>query len=152
METTVVENKVEAVVEEVKVRCFWKVVDVDAEGNIIIKVYNKAKQNEMNKLIAESEKKHSKKKAKTIETDDKYAQLVEDLGFEANIDIFSAAGKAYVYNVKRELIKDIKLEGNKQAMQEGRAAASERKASKRTEKVPQVLVAVNVEELEDITL
>ena len=159
METAVLDKKVEVVkktkakavvVEAPKDKCFWEITDVDSEGNYIVKVYNKAKQKELNELVGAAKAKLTKDQKKRVVQDDNYAELVDILGFEATIEMFSTAGKAYVYNVKKELIKDIKLAGNIQAMQDGKKAKTD--AKERAEKVVKQEVIVNVEELEDITL
>ena len=102
--------------------CFWEVADVESNGDIIVRVFNKEKQDELNALAGRAKARHTKAYNKTREQDDRYNELVNILGFEAQAEVFSTAGKAYVYNTKRELIKDIKFNENIKAMQEGRKA------------------------------
>lgn len=136
------ENKIDRV-------CYWEVADVESNGDIIIRVFSKDKQNELNDLVGKAKARHTKKRNETVEGDDRYNELVNVLGFEAQAEVFSAAGKAYVYNTKRELMKDIKLEEKKQAMQDGRKAKKERK--ERVKK-NEVVTYIDVDSLVNITL
>ena len=129
-------------------KCFWEVANVDENGDILVRVFNKEKQDELNSLVGSAKAKYTKQRNKTVEGDDRYAELVDILGFEAQAEVFSTAGKAYVYNVKREMIKDIKLENKKQAMQEGRKAKEPSKKVKKKE----VVTYVDVDDLVNITL
>ena len=130
--------------------CFWEVADVEENGDIIVRVFNKAKQDELNALVGKAKAKYTKKRNKLKEQDDKYAELVDILGFEAHAEVFSAAGKAYMYNIKREMIKDIKLENKKKAMQEGKA--SKKKEPSEKVKKREVVTYVDVDSLVNITL
>lgn len=118
--------------------CYWEVADVESNGDIIIRVYNESKQNELNELAGRAKAKHTKAYNKVREQDDRYNELVNILGFEAQAEVFSAAGKAYVYNTKRELIKDIKFDENIKAMQEGKKAKEPKEKSVRAKKNEQV--------------
>lgn len=117
-------NKVEGKKEQ---KCFWEIERVDNNGDIIVRVYNEAKQKELNSLVGQAKAKYTKEQNKIRKQDDNYAELVEILGFEATIEVFSAAGKAYLYNMKREMAKDAKAEQNKEALLEGARAAREAK-------------------------
>lgn len=123
--------------EKNKMKCFWEVTGVDAEGNIIVKVYNMEKQKELNELTEEAQRKHKEEKQRIEDADNKYCELLDLLGIEASIEVFSAAGKAYVRNMKKQLAEDEKVEQRKQALLEGAAAAragSSMKATKTTTK------------------
>lgn len=136
-------NKVERV-------CFWEVADVEENGDIIVRVFNKDKQDELNALVGKAKAKHTKAYNKMREQDDRYNELVNILGFEAQAEVFSAAGKAYVYNTKRELVKDIKLNENIKAMQDGRRA--KKKEPKERAKKNEQVHYIDVDSLVNITL
>ena len=123
-------------------KCFWEVTGVDSNGDYIIKVFNEARQKELNALVGSAESKYKKDKEKTLTQDDKYAELVEALGFEANMDLFSAAGKSYVYNVKKELAKDLKQKANADAIKEGKANKQTTTKTPKEQTVVQSMVVV----------
>lgn len=133
--------------------CYWEVADVESNGDIIVRVFNESKQNELNELVGRAKARHTKACNKMREQDDRYNELVNILGFEAQAEVFSAAGKAYVYNTKRELIKDIKLSENIKAMQEGRASKKKEPKERvvRAKKNEQVQY-IDVDSLVNITL
>jgi hypothetical protein len=137
METAVLDKKVEAKKQEKK--CFWEIDSVDAEGNILIKVFNKAKQDELNALVGTAKARYTRAFNKTKQQDDRYAQLVEELGFDpTDADMYELGAKAFIYNMQRERKKDAKAEQNKQALLDGAASAragrqpKEPKAEKQT--------------------
>jgi hypothetical protein len=135
MNTTVEKKQVNEVEGKKEQKCFWELVEVDAEGNFIVKVYNEAKQKELNNLVGQAKAKYTRERNKIMKQDDNYAELIEILGFEATIEMFSTAGKAYVYNVKREMAKDVKAEQNKEALLEGARAARAARTTERKERV-----------------
>jgi len=136
MTTAVLDKKVEAKEQ----KCFWEVAGVDEEGNIMVKVFNAAKQKELNELVGKAKAKYTKAHNKTVQQDDRYAELVDILGFDATVEMFSTAGKAYVYNVRREMAKDAKAKQNKEALLEGAANARASRATKESTEKKQALV------------
>ena len=78
-------------------------------------------------MVGQAKRKYTMERNKMMKQDDNYAELIDILGFEATIEVFSAAGKAYLYNMKREMAKDAKAEQNKEALLEGARAAREAK-------------------------
>jgi len=135
-------NKVEGKKEQ---KCFWELVEVDAEGNFIVKVYNEAKQKELNNLVGQAKAKYTRERNKIMKQDDNYAELIDILGFDATIEVFSTAGKAYVYNMKREMAKDAKAEQNKEALLEGARAAREAKGKATKERAKRTTLVITEE-------
>lgn len=113
--------------KETEKKCFWRIDGVDSNGDIIVRVFNKEKQDELNALVGKAKAKYTREQNKVRKQDDSYAELVDIMGFEAVSEMFSTAGKSYVYNVKREMAKDAKAEQNKKALLDGAASAREAK-------------------------
>jgi hypothetical protein len=139
MEATM-EAKQETKQEEKKQKCYWEIQGVDANGDIIVKVFSPERQKQINELVGTAKAKYTKAHNKLVQQDDHYAELVDVLGFEATTEIFSTAGKAYVYNVKREMAKDIKAEQNKEALLAGAQAARASKGTKETRERKEAVV------------
>lgn len=77
---------------------YWAVQQVEENGDIIIRVFNREEQQRINALRSSNAADIRRQQM----GDDRYMLLLQEMGFEAlNFEMYSAAARSYVRNAKK---------------------------------------------------